>query len=73
MDLPNGRRSQRGEREVLELQLASSMPMIWALGMARASERKRARMSESAGGSRSPDSMDSNSPTFMAAPRNLTN
>ena len=50
---------------------ASSTPFTWALGMARASERRRARISASAGGSRSPDSIETSCPTFIAAPRSL--
>jgi hypothetical protein len=49
----------------------SSTPLTWALGMARASERSRPRISASAGGSRSPDSIETSCPTFIAAPRSL--
>ena len=43
--------------------------LTWALGMARASERRRARISARAGGSRSADSIETSCPTFIAAPR----
>ncbi len=51
-------------------QLASSTPTTWLMGMARASARRRARMSPISGGSRSPASIESICPTFIAAPRN---